>query len=414
MIWIVLSIILTSCTEKPETLRVGAASVNISPANPVGFSLEGYAGIDTRSTGLHDSLSVRCIVMDDGTTKVALVTLDLLGVVASDVQKVSARIEDVTGVPAGNIIIHTIHTHKAPAMIGYNGDKVSETYKEKVFSQTVACAQQALALSQPAVAKFGAGVSEGSTGNRRNPGQKLDNELSVVDFQDSDGNSIATMVNFACHPVSTDRNIMNISADYVHYLREMIETRHGGVSVFFNGAIGDINPYGRHVKNTDLENLDPYDLTEKIGNAIGDDALGILRNAQELPVSIRVATQQVHLPVENPLFLQLVQLPVFKSSFYDGCLESSISIIDLGPAQILTFPGEATSEFRNILEPLLPGDYPFFLSLSNDCIGYIISEPEWETAASGAYEETVSLGKGVAPVLEKEYMALAHTLFGEQ
>ena len=60
------------------TLLAGAAEVVITP--PIGTYLDGYGARASGSVGVHDDLHARALVADDGTTQVALVSCDLIGV----------------------------------------------------------------------------------------------------------------------------------------------------------------------------------------------------------------------------------------------------------------------------------------------------------------------------------------------
>ena len=404
---ILLIVLCAACGGQHDVLTAGAACVNISPENPAGLCLEGYT--PRFSTGLHDSLSARCLVINDGTTNAVFVTLDLLGLLGSDMHTLAGRIQDETGTDTSSIFIHTTHTHSAPAMIGFNGSEVNIDYKRLVFDRTVTCVKQAIVAAKPATIRIGSGVSHGVTVNRRNPDRPLDNELSVMDFRDSNGETIATFVNFACHPVTQGPENTLLTADFVYYLRRNVEAAHGGVTMFINGAIGDVNPKMPEEAVSDKD--DPYAFSEIIGKVVGDDALEILATAKEYPIRIRMATRTVLLPVENPMFLQIADMPAFENPIENGRWKSTISIIDFGLAQMLTIPGEALSGYRNALEPLLPGDHVFFSGLTNDCIGYIIPEAEWENASTRAYEEMVSLSGTLGSALEEEYTDLAGSLF---
>ncbi len=59
-------------------LRAGAAEVVITP--PVGTLLEGYGARTEPSIGVHDDLTAQALVLDDGRTRVGLLTCDLIGV----------------------------------------------------------------------------------------------------------------------------------------------------------------------------------------------------------------------------------------------------------------------------------------------------------------------------------------------
>src|SRR5688572_12949435 len=74
-----------------ETLKAGAATSNITP--PLGQNIVGGFS-PTPSTNVHDELFARCLVLEDGKTRLALVVCDLLGIhrlVSDEARKVIAE-----------------------------------------------------------------------------------------------------------------------------------------------------------------------------------------------------------------------------------------------------------------------------------------------------------------------------------
>src|SRR5207244_6992902 len=70
------------------------------------------------STHVHDELHARCLVLDDGKTKLAIVVCDLLGMHRSVSVEARRLIEDATGIPASNVSISCTHTHSAASALG--------------------------------------------------------------------------------------------------------------------------------------------------------------------------------------------------------------------------------------------------------------------------------------------------------
>ena len=60
-----------------KVCRAGAATSDIT--SPLGSKIVG-GFVPFPSTRVHDQLNARCLVLDDGSTKLALVVLDLLGI----------------------------------------------------------------------------------------------------------------------------------------------------------------------------------------------------------------------------------------------------------------------------------------------------------------------------------------------
>lgn len=100
-----LSTTLLAADPPASTFRAGAATSNITPA--LGSAIIG-GFLPFPATNVHDELHARCLVLDDGKTKLALVVVDLLGfhyIVSHQARKF---IEQETGIPATNVLISAI------------------------------------------------------------------------------------------------------------------------------------------------------------------------------------------------------------------------------------------------------------------------------------------------------------------
>jgi hypothetical protein len=69
---------------------------------------------------VHDELLARCLVLDDGKTKLALVVCDLLGLHRSVSVEARRLIQAETGIPPDNVLISATHTHSAASALGEN------------------------------------------------------------------------------------------------------------------------------------------------------------------------------------------------------------------------------------------------------------------------------------------------------
>ncbi len=96
-------------------LQAGAATSNITP--PIGsLRVGGFAPYPTEH--VHDELHARCLVLDDGKTKLALVVCDLLGLHRSVSLEARRLIQEATGIPPENVMISATHTHSAGSALG--------------------------------------------------------------------------------------------------------------------------------------------------------------------------------------------------------------------------------------------------------------------------------------------------------
>ena len=96
-------------------LLAGAATSNITP--DIGGDVVG-GFLPFPCTHIHDELHARCLVLDDGKTKLALVVCDLLGMHRSVSVEARKLIETETGIPAANVMISGTHTHSATSALG--------------------------------------------------------------------------------------------------------------------------------------------------------------------------------------------------------------------------------------------------------------------------------------------------------
>jgi neutral ceramidase len=214
-------------TDSP--FKAGAAKIDITPAQ-----------LQRNSEGILDHIYARAIVIDNGITGAALVSVDT-GMIGEQVWKaVSQRVEKELGIPAQNLIMNPTHTHSA-----FGGSA------EQIFN-TIKAAKEKL---RPARIGYGTGVSYINV-NRNIIDRKTnkwwegpnydgpsDKTVAVIKFETTGGEPIAVYYNYACHAVVTGNTDM-LSGDYPgatsRYIEDSFDDRI--VAVFSTGAQGDQNP----------------------------------------------------------------------------------------------------------------------------------------------------------------------------
>src|SRR4051812_26372584 len=101
----VLSLLLT-CTvpaaDQPKQFRAGAATSNITP--PLGVSING--GMQDRpALHIHDELHARCLVLDDGLTKLAIVVNDSCMIPREIFDEAKRMASERTDIPTQNMLM---------------------------------------------------------------------------------------------------------------------------------------------------------------------------------------------------------------------------------------------------------------------------------------------------------------------
>ncbi|MHC4563540.1 MAG: hypothetical protein ACYS8X_12305, partial [Planctomycetota bacterium] len=88
-------------------MQAGFAELDVTP--PVGCWLLGPVA---QSTGVHDPLMARALVLDDGQTQVAILGIDLIGMGWELADELRTLIRERAGVDL--VLLQFSHTHNAP------------------------------------------------------------------------------------------------------------------------------------------------------------------------------------------------------------------------------------------------------------------------------------------------------------
>ena len=250
VLWCVLLLFHQTVSSQSPILRVGAASASITPDQPCYLAGYGGAGL---SVGVHDSLFVKVVVISESNHSAAVVTLDCIGLLHTELlairKKVSEYLKPEQFNPK-NIILSSTHTHLGPDVVGLWGKHIFSSgvqpeYMEflvnRVAKTIVAAWQQQVTAS---VCWSAGSHGEGWVQNISVP-EEIDRSVTTIQFTDESGNSIATLTNFACHPTLIGAERKLISADYVAGFYQCLDQEYGGVNLFLQGSIGGwVQPVG--------------------------------------------------------------------------------------------------------------------------------------------------------------------------
>src|SRR5437870_13292634 len=106
-----ISLSATGAASDAGAFKIGAAEIDITP--PIGHRMAGY--FDERlSTGVHDPLKAKALLLQQDKEKIALVFCDLVGVSLTVTTNARAQASQKTGIPVSNIVICATHSHTGP------------------------------------------------------------------------------------------------------------------------------------------------------------------------------------------------------------------------------------------------------------------------------------------------------------
>lgn len=273
-----LAVLVAASDVVAQTLKAGAAMSNITP--PLGQNIIGGFS-PAPSSHVHDELHARCLVLDDGQTRLALVVCDLLGIHRIVSDEARKLIEQRLKIPPSHVLISATHTHSASSAMGQDRlrpDPTLDDYQRFVAQRIADGVQRALNKLRPAEMAFGTAEAPEHVFNRRwfmQPGTVPDNPFGTTDlvkmnppagspnltepagptdptvsflaFREPGGGPISVFSAYSLHYVGGVPG-SDISADYYGvYCRRLAQLLGGPeqdppfVALMANGTSGDIN-----------------------------------------------------------------------------------------------------------------------------------------------------------------------------
>jgi hypothetical protein len=232
-------------------IRAAVRSVDITP--PIGCHLQGHDARQGPSVAVHDPLRLQVLTLSNGRTRLAIITSDLLYFESSFHDSVRAAIEAKTGLPGRHVLLSASHTHTGPFMVS-RYPQYRRAYVARLQRQIVSAVAGAIRREQPAQLRFAAGSIDIGIMNRRrrtpagvimqpNPGGPIDPFCGVLRVDGQDGQTLALLFQYACHPTTLSTQILEISADYPGEARRVLEQAYPGAqAMFLNGCCGDVRP----------------------------------------------------------------------------------------------------------------------------------------------------------------------------
>ena len=424
---------------------VGVARADISP--PAGiFARSWGSSKHDIATGIHKPLLATCIAFADATGRnpLALLALDLSWW-SSKGDEVALRtaILGATGLQEQQLMFHPSHTHSAPRtapeFFDRPGGHLIPQYRAQLIATCTGLVTKARARLRAATLTWRAGhcalafnrdllsPEDGRILCGINPAAKADDTLLVGRVVGADGALRATLVNYACHPISLGGGNTLISPDYVGAMRETIELgAGGGECVFLHGASGDQAP--RRSFESDVSYADQN------GREVGFSALSVLASmfppqrslrfagaeesgtplaiwqersiaaasaieARRVTLSLEIADlpsreqlqQAIREAKESYMVERLTRRLLARESVGDGPEgDFSFLIWRLGDSFIVGTPAEMHTAFQLELRRRFPGTSVAILNIVNGYASYL---PPREDYAVGAYPTRVALYK---------------------
>jgi hypothetical protein len=397
---------MAAALDATAAFRAAIAVRNVTP-DPL-LRVVGGVGAGEPVTGKAGELTVRALVFEQGTTRVAIVSVDSLGFPGVLCNKVRAGVK---GIPPENILIGATHTHSAPDLYGFpngkGGTSADPKYAETVCTRMIEAINEAVEKLQPAQLKIATGEAEGKIAYNYYAPQLYDPRCNVIQALDDSGKPFATLVNYAIHPEVLGNHVGLCSPDLIGPLYDEIAAKGGGTGIFMNSAQGGMvtadnrQPDG-HDARTWAECL-------RIGHLLGDEALRIVQEAPIQPSpELYCAARPLTFPVDSPLMRALLKAMPAAPGVTADSVTTQLNLVNVGDAQILTIPGEALPNIGYYLKRKMHGTHNLLFGLTNDAYGYILTKEDYGSFKRYSYVSQTSLGERTAEVLENAALKLVN------
>ncbi|NOY37367.1 MAG: hypothetical protein GXO83_07295 [Chlorobi bacterium] len=398
-----------------DVVKANVAVIRLTPPLDIGYTLGGYgARMSKPAQGIHDDIRAKALVLDNGTVKYAIITLDILGLPPNVKPQVIKRLNNKEWTEE-NILFLPSHAHTSLEMFALNDKNIFNMapigiFQQKLLDFVVESLANLIDSAdrdlQPV--KTGTASKQISGRNRNRRGSPfVDRSLTVTRIDHLNGKPLAVLVNWTAHPTIMDEHDMWVSAGWPGYLQRELESWIGSgvVAMFYNGAEGDQSVIagggGSH-----------YEKAEIYGRNMAIEAIKIYRNIQPqkeatLDYNYRIISLPERKP--HPGFMETggKEYGLNKQNIQellDQVLptQTSVGACRLGDLLIVGAPGELIAQLGLEIKEKLKEHgikYPVIGGLANQWISYILSEEEYEK--SGYEASTSFYGKTLGKVIVK-------------
>jgi hypothetical protein len=400
-------------------MKAGVGREIISP--PLGTILLGYAP-GRPAESIHDDLRVTCVALESGQTQAMLISADICMFSAETVACLRKRIQEETGIPAEHIVLSATHTHSGPvtsATVGWGN--LDKAYVQDILEpQTIKAAKTAYVKMQTAVLGIGTTLSDiginrrqlnrnGTISLGQNPWGPYDPVLTVLSVMTPDKEPIVNLIHYCCHGTASGMN-PEVTRDWSGPMVDCLEEQSGALSVFFNGAEGDIGPRLPNGKTTAT-----LKMAQALGAKAGIDAVRAWRSIKEYrDVAIQTIVRDITLPYRPLPDLATAQSELASLGDPDKLFGMDLKkydkwqqvirtlstgipvksghcfsqiLVAVGPVAFVPFPYEMFVEMTLRIREHSPFQHTLCLSETNGSFGYFPTKDQY---SRGGYEITMS------------------------
>jgi Neutral/alkaline non-lysosomal ceramidase, N-terminal len=412
---VLVSAVLVPCPARGDGWKAGTATQKITPKGSMWMA--GYGSRDHPSTGFLNDLWAKALVLEDAQgTRVAVITLDLVGIAPDVVDPVTAELKSKYDLPRANIAICCSHTHSGP-VVGFNlrtlhrdlvdesQKRLIENYAANLKTTLVDLVGRAIGALAPSELSYGHGKATFAANRRNNKEADVpqlraegklagpfDHDVPVLKITDANGKLTSVLFGYACHATVLDG--YEWSSDYPGFAQSELQEEHPGCTALFVAGCGaDQNPLPRR----------KVELAREYGRQLAAAVDAVLQRKGQ-PIAPKLQTGWTTIPLEFahvPSRDEVEKDTESSNRYVAARARLYLESLDAGkpipatypyPVQVwrlgrdltfITLGGEVVVDYALRLKEEYGPEHTWVAGYANDVMAYI---PSRRVLAEGGYE----------------------------
>lgn len=350
---------------------IGFSKVNLTPSSPVAT---GYGKrLGRLYTAVHDSIYVRCMVIDNGSKRVAIVSADLLIIPPTVTALLEKQLPDIN-FTLDDTYLGATHSHNSIGnwaegmssfLYGSYEDSIVQFIADKIKTSITDATRNML----PATIEIDSiSIPEGVHNRVRDDGP-VDPILRMIKIERSDSSKLLFM-SYTAHATCLFARDVVLSADYPGKLLEILESKGYAFAMFMAGAVGSHGPAAPEGGWSCVDWM-----AQKISGKLDSTVFHKMKNT-----SMEMYRVPLVLPKPQPKLLHDWRLRpwLFQATF--GEYPTFISVLKIGDIVFVSTPCDFSGEFNFSLDSLATSVhvFPIVTSFNGGYIGYLTPEKYYD------------------------------------
>jgi predicted metal-binding transcription factor (methanogenesis marker protein 9) len=385
------------------SLLLGTYELEISPRLPI--QLAGFAHREGNAVEVHSPLFLKTFYFERKGKEILLFIGDVIWWDTDLVRKWRSSIYHEFHIQPDSICFHATHNHSGPqtsysftSLLGVADSSFLDSLEEKII-ESVRLAKSNKEYVTPTLRQSTCDISVHRRyfeGNKvvmqPNLNAFVDQNLSIVTFENEMKDLKGMFIHYACHPTSTDANV--ISAEFPGFCCSQLQKKYKEAVIgYLQGCCGDVRPAlikDNHFFRGSLSDM------ERIGNQLAESVIQALehQSGKKLEMNgIEAKVIQIPLSFQNPYsfnkdmeafpkVLEIWKEHVAKHWKKNRELDLEMQFLQFGnELSFVCFSGEMVQKYGVFVKENIPNSLA--LGYCNGMVGYV---PTRTQIREGGYE----------------------------